>query len=150
MEEYMNRLQDYALYDISWNLSPEHAVTMYLEWGNNDWHSEYPPVRSKEDVSHYFVVDSWGKEPVIRLVRRNLRQNAEDLFTMAASPPPAVRIRIRARQVARHQRTHPRHQELAAPRTGPVDSFDVITNLSSSSKISLWFETSHLQGEKRS
>ena len=56
----MNRLQDYALYDISWNLSPEHAVTMYLEWGNNDWHSEYPPVRSKEDVSHYFVVDSWG------------------------------------------------------------------------------------------
>ena len=67
----MNRLQDYALYDISWNLSPEHAVTMYLEWGNNDWHSEYPPVRSKEDVSHYFVVDSWGKEPVIRLVRRN-------------------------------------------------------------------------------
>ena len=49
----MNSLQDYALYDISWNLSPEHAVTMYLEWGNNDWHSEYPPVRSKEDVSHY-------------------------------------------------------------------------------------------------
>ena len=49
----MNRLQDYALYDISWNLSPEHAVTMYLEWGNNDWHSEYPPVRSKEDVSEY-------------------------------------------------------------------------------------------------
>ena len=81
MEEYMNRLQDYALYDISWNLSPEHAVTMYLEWGNNDWHSEYPPVRSKEDVSHYFVVDSWGKEPVIRLVLRN-SENAEDLFTM--------------------------------------------------------------------
>ena len=94
----MNRLQDYALYDISWNLSPEHAVTMYLEWGNNDWHSEYPPVRSKEDVSHYFVVD--------------------------------------------------RHQELAAPRTGPVDSFDVITNLSSSSKISLWFETSTFRGKR--
>ena len=54
---------------------------MYLELGNNDWHSEYPPVRSKEDVSHYFVVDSWGKEPVIRLVRRN-SENAEDLFTM--------------------------------------------------------------------
>lgn len=77
----MNSLQDYALYDISWNLSPEHAVTMYLEWGNNDWHFEYPPVRSKEDVSHYFVVDSWGKEPVIRLVRRN-SEHAEDLFTM--------------------------------------------------------------------
>ena len=78
----MNRLQDYALYDISWNLSPEHAVTMYLEWGNNDWHSEYPPVRSKDDMSNYFVVDTWGREPVIRLVQRN-SEHVEDLFTMA-------------------------------------------------------------------
>jgi len=42
----MPQLKDFALYDIDWNLTPEHAVTMYLEWGNNDWHSEYPPVRS--------------------------------------------------------------------------------------------------------
>ncbi len=55
----MTNLKDFALYDIDWNLTPEHAVTMYLEWGNNDWHAEYPPVRSKEDVAHYFVVDSW-------------------------------------------------------------------------------------------
>ncbi len=32
----MASLKDFSLYDISWNLSPEHAVTMYLECGNND------------------------------------------------------------------------------------------------------------------
>ena len=76
-----NKLQDFATLDISWNLTPEHAVTMYLEWGNNDWHSEYQPVRSKEDVSVYFVVDTWGPEPIIRLVRRN-SEHAEDIFSM--------------------------------------------------------------------
>ena len=81
MEEYMNRLQDYALYDISWNLSPEHAVTMYLEWGNNDWRAEHPPVRSKDDFAHYFVLDNWTDHPTLRLVMRN-SENAEDLFTM--------------------------------------------------------------------
>ena len=77
----MSSLKDFSLCHIDWNLSPEHAVTMYLEWGNNDWHAEYPPVRSKVDVSHYFVVDSWQEPPVIRLVRRNSEQ-AEDLVTV--------------------------------------------------------------------
>ena len=74
----MSLLSSFALLPIDWNLSPEHAVTMYLEWGNNDWHSEYPPVRSKDDFSIYFVVDTWGDAPLIRLIRRN-SENAEDL-----------------------------------------------------------------------
>lgn len=77
----MAELKDFATLDISWNLTPEHAVTMYLEWGNNDWHSEYPPVRSKSDESFYFVVDTWGEKPLIRLVRRN-SESATDLYTM--------------------------------------------------------------------
>lgn len=77
----MADLRDFSLYTIDWNLSPEQAVTMYLEWGNNDWSAEYPPVRSKDDVSYYFVVDSWSNPPIIRLVKRN-SENAEDLFTM--------------------------------------------------------------------
>ncbi len=77
----MATLKDFATYDISWNLTPEHAVTMYLEWGNNDWHSEYPPVRSKRDESYYFVVDTWGERPMIRLVHRN-SENAQDIYTM--------------------------------------------------------------------
>lgn len=77
----MSQLKDFALFDIDWNLTPEHAVTMYLEWGNNDWHSEYPPVRSKEDVTHYFVVDSWQSPPMVRLVRRN-SERADDLISL--------------------------------------------------------------------
>ncbi len=67
----MAKLKDFALYPIAWNLTPEDAVTLYLEWGNNDWNAEYPPVRSKSDVAIYFVVDSWENPPVLRLVRRN-------------------------------------------------------------------------------
>lgn len=77
----MAELKDFALYDIDWDMTPEQAVTMYLEWGNNDWKTQYPPVRSKEDFSTYFVVDSWSDPPVIRLVRRN-SENATDLFSM--------------------------------------------------------------------
>lgn len=81
----MAQLKDFALTEIDWNLTPEQAVTMYLEWGNNDFTAEYPPVRSKDDVSTYFVVDTWQDPPVIRLVRRN-SEHAEDLFQM---PMPA-------------------------------------------------------------
>lgn len=77
----MASLKDFALYDIDWDLTPEDAVTLYLEWGNNDWKAEYPPVRSKDDVAIYFVIDSWKEPPVIRLVKRN-SENVEDLFSM--------------------------------------------------------------------
>lgn len=70
--------------DIDWNLAPEDAVTMYLEWGNNDWRGEHAPVRSKSDESVYFVVDAWEKTPMIRLIRRN-SERAEEL---AALPVP--------------------------------------------------------------
>ncbi len=77
----MEVLKPFAHLDIDWNLTPEHAVTMYLEWGNNDWHAEYPPVRSKEDVSRYFVVDTWEAAPVVRLVERN-SEKAVDLVSV--------------------------------------------------------------------
>ncbi len=76
----MPDLKDFSLLDIDWDLTPEQAVTMYLEWGNNDFSGEHPPVRSASDVSHYFVVDSWQDPPLVRLVRRNL-EKAEDLIT---------------------------------------------------------------------
>ncbi|MDL2307858.1 hypothetical protein LJC48_07575, partial [Desulfovibrio sp. OttesenSCG-928-C06] len=77
----MSLLSEFAYLPIDWQMTPEHAVTMYLEWGNNDWHSEYPPVRSKEDYSIYFVVDTWGEKPVVRLVKRNSEQ-ADDLISL--------------------------------------------------------------------
>jgi hypothetical protein len=74
----MDALKPFLHLDIDWNLTPEDAVTLYLEWGNNDWQAEFPPVRSKSDVARYFVVDSWEDPPMIRLVQRN-SETAEDL-----------------------------------------------------------------------
>ena len=73
---------------IDWNLSPEDAVTLYLEWGNNDWHAEHPPVRSKEDTAIYFVVDTWSGSPLLRLVQRNSEQ-ANDLGCQPLPPEQA-------------------------------------------------------------
>ena len=70
---------------IDWNLSPAEAVTLYLEWGNNSWHAEHLPVRSKFDFSNYFLVDTWGEEPVVRLVRRN----SEEARELVEFPLPA-------------------------------------------------------------
>ncbi|MBO4318045.1 MAG: hypothetical protein J5855_07210 [Mailhella sp.] len=67
---------------IEWDLAPADAVTLYLEWGNNDWHAEHAPVRSKADFANYFVVDNWEEHPTVRLVRRN-SENAEDLMTLS-------------------------------------------------------------------
>ncbi|MDR3357799.1 MAG: hypothetical protein LBN96_02860 [Desulfovibrio sp.] len=80
----MRDLKEFCFHDIDWELTPEQAVTMYLEWGNNDWRGAHPPVRSRDDVSLYFVVDSWQNPPVARLVRRGM-DGAEDL---AAVPLP--------------------------------------------------------------
>jgi hypothetical protein len=56
--------------DINWDMTPEEAVTLYLEWGNNWSHGKHL-VRSKNDVSHYFVVNTWDDPPQIYLIRRN-------------------------------------------------------------------------------
>ena len=70
---------------VDWELSPEMAVTLYLEWGNNDWHGPYPPVRSKSDVALYFVVDAWERPARVRLVRRN-SEEAVDLAVVELPP----------------------------------------------------------------
>lgn len=80
----MSQLHQFIDTPIDWDLTPEHAVTMYLEWGNNDWNSQYGPVRSKEDISTYFVVDTWDEKPMIRLVRRN----SEQAIDLVAFPLP--------------------------------------------------------------
>lgn len=80
----MNPLKKYENLPIDWDLTPEHAVTMYLEWGNNDWNSQYGPVRSASDESIYFVVDTWEESPKIRLVRRNM----EEAIDLTSFPLP--------------------------------------------------------------
>ena len=58
------------LNEIDWEMTPEEAVRLYLEWGNN-WASGNYVIRSKNDEALYFVVNTWKDKPVIYLVRRN-------------------------------------------------------------------------------
>lgn len=62
---------------IDWDMTPEEAVRLYLEWGNN-WVRDNYVIRSKDDVTHYFVVNTWKKDPIIFLIRRN-SENADEL-----------------------------------------------------------------------
>jgi len=64
------------LNNIDWDMTPEEAVRLYLEWGNN-WAGGKYVIRSKEDVTHYFVVNTWGENPVIYLIRRNSEEAVE-------------------------------------------------------------------------
>lgn len=62
---------------IDWDMTPEEAVGLYLEWGNNSWRSRIKPVTSKDDVSLYFVVNTWAGAPEVALVRRNFDEAVE-------------------------------------------------------------------------
>ena len=62
--------------EIDWEMTPEEAVRLYLEWGNN-WAGGRYVIRSPRDVSHYFVLYTWGERPVIYLVRRSSEEAVE-------------------------------------------------------------------------
>ena len=64
------------LNSIDWDMTPEEPVRLYLEWGNN-WARGNYVIRSKSDVSHYFVVNTWGESPKIYLIRRNSDEAVE-------------------------------------------------------------------------
>lgn len=55
---------------IDWEMTPEEAVRLYLEWGNN-WARGNYVIRSKNDETCYFAISTWKEPPVIYLIRRN-------------------------------------------------------------------------------
>ena len=61
---------------IDWDMTPEEAVTLYLEWGNNPATGRHR-IRSPNDVSHYFVVNTWEDPPKIYFIRRNSEEAVE-------------------------------------------------------------------------
>jgi len=61
---------------IDWDMTPEEAVRLYLEWGCNWARSNYV-IRSKNDTSHYFVVNTWKKKPVVHFIKRNSEEAVE-------------------------------------------------------------------------
>ncbi len=77
MEELEKIKRDQDLLDsIDWEMTPEEAVRLYLEWGNN-WARGNYVIRSKDDVTHYFVVNTWKDKPVVYLIRRNSEEAQE-------------------------------------------------------------------------
>ena len=62
---------------IDWDMTHEEAVRLYLEWGNN-WAGGNYVIRSKDDVSYYFVVQTLDNQAKIILIRRN-SEDAEEL-----------------------------------------------------------------------
>ena len=62
---------------IDWDMTHEEAVRLYLEWGNN-WAGGNYVIRSKDDVTHYFVVNTWKDTPKVYLIKRN-SEIAEEL-----------------------------------------------------------------------
>ncbi|MCK7509659.1 MAG: hypothetical protein MZV70_40200 [Desulfobacterales bacterium] len=57
--------------EINWDMTPEEAVRLYLEWGNNWARGDGYVIRSKGDYTTYFVVNCWARPYCIYLIRRN-------------------------------------------------------------------------------
>jgi hypothetical protein len=66
----------YLIDAIDWDMTPEEAVRLYLEWGNN-WAGGNYVVRSKDDKAYYFVVNTWKDAPIIYLIERNSEEAKE-------------------------------------------------------------------------
>jgi hypothetical protein len=71
-------------------MTPEEAVTLYLEWGNNPAAGRRKII-SKKDVSLYFVVNTWDDPARIYLIRRN-SDEAEELAEIEIPDPLRARF----------------------------------------------------------
>ena len=66
---------------VDWDMTPEEAIALHLEWGPLRSQSYYNS-RDNENETVYFVINTWKKPPVLTLIRRNFRlpKNLEDNF----------------------------------------------------------------------
>jgi len=62
---------------IDWEMTPEEAVRLYLEWGNNWARGDGYVIRSKSDYTVYFIANCWSKPYYIYLIRRNSEEAVE-------------------------------------------------------------------------
>ena len=106
----MGQLSKYRFLPIDWEMTPEEAVTMYLEWGNNWRKGERTPVRSKHDESYYFVLNTWEEKPQVSLLRRNSEQ-VEELVNL---PIPTTLQPAVHREVGGLRGVHPITPEIRA------------------------------------
>jgi hypothetical protein len=97
------------MHAIDWTMTPEEAVTRYLEWGNN-WTHGKNLVRSKNDVAYYFVVNTWDDPPKIYLVKRN----SEEAVELAAIDVPSPLMDRFLRSVSRSKGVYAINEEIRA------------------------------------
>lgn len=74
---------------IDWDMTPEEAIVLYLEWGNNWSHGRM--ITSRDDVSHYFAVTSWEDPPKVLFIRRDT-QGADELAQFELPEPVKSRF----------------------------------------------------------
>ena len=65
------------LNSIDWDITPEEAVRVYLEWGNIYARGDKSIIRSKDDYTVYFVVNCWSRPYYIYLIKRNSEEAVE-------------------------------------------------------------------------
>lgn len=73
----MTDLKSFNAHDVDWEMTPEAAVTLYLEWGNNCWLNDFKPVRYRSDSTTYFVVSTWEPDPKLMLIHRTCDEARE-------------------------------------------------------------------------
>ncbi len=57
------------LYSVDWEMTPEEAIALHLEWGPLRSQSYYNS-RDNDNETVYFVINTWKKQPILTLVRR--------------------------------------------------------------------------------
>jgi len=68
------------LNSVDWDMTPEEAVSLHLEWGPLRDLSYYNS-RDPNNETVYFVINTWKNPPLVSLVRRR-GFDSEDLITM--------------------------------------------------------------------
>lgn len=62
--------KDYNLVNsVNWDMTPEEAIALHLEWGPLRDQSYYNS-RDSDNETVYFVINTWKKPPILTLVRR--------------------------------------------------------------------------------
>jgi len=57
------------LNSIDWDMTPEEAIALHLEWGPLRSQSYYNS-RDNENETVYFVINTWKSKPVLTLIKR--------------------------------------------------------------------------------
>jgi hypothetical protein len=60
------------LNEVNWDMIHEDAVTLYLEWGNNNYRDAMrSPVTTSGEYSVYFAIDTWAEPKVVLMKMDN-------------------------------------------------------------------------------